>query len=178
MLSPHAVQFLVLSMAVHFLCPLPCPDLAQAVHFSCPPPCPLYGYLCGTALFLISSLCLSSNFHFILQNDPIRIGVKFKPEKCERTAVDGDKLSMHYTGTLYRDGSKFDSSRDRNSPFEFTLGSGSVIRGWDEGCYGMCVGEKRKLVIPSGKGYGAAGSGPSIPGGATLLFDVELVEIK
>lgn len=85
---------------------------------------------------------------------------------------------MHYTGTLYKDGSKFDSSLDRNSPFEFVLGKGQVIRGWDQGLVGMCVGEKRKLVIPSGLGYGDRGAGAKIPGGATLVFEVELLEIK
>ena len=85
---------------------------------------------------------------------------------------------QHYTGTLYKDGSKFDSSLDRDSPFDFTLGAGQVIKGWDEGLLGMCVGEKRKLVIPSAKGYGDSGSPPKIPGGATLVFEVELLKIK
>lgn len=78
----------------------------------------------------------------------------------------GDTISVHYTGTLYKDGSKFDSSRDRNSPFDLTLGRRSVITGWEEGLQGMCVGERRKLIIPSGKGYGASGSPPKIHGGA------------
>ncbi len=78
--------------------------------------------------------------------------------------------------SLYKDGSKFDSSRDRGDPFDFTLGTRSVIAGWEEGVQGMCVGERRKLVIPSGKGYGASGSG-KIPGGATLVFDIELMGI-
>lgn len=81
----------------------------------------------------------------------------------------GDTISVHYTGTLYKDGSKFDSSRDRNSPFDLTLGRRSVITGWEEGLQGMCVGERRKLIIPSGKGYGASGSPPKIHGGACSL---------
>lgn len=109
---------------------------------------------------------------------PLRVGVKYRPEDCERKTKKGDSLSMHYTGTLYKDGSKFDSSHDRNQPFSFTLGQGMVIKGWDEGLTGMCVGEKRKLTIPAGKGYGASGAGAKIPGGATLVFDVELLEIK
>ena len=68
--------------------------------------------------------------------DSLRIGVRFKPEKCERQASNGDKLSMHYTGTLYTNGDKFDSSRDRGDPFSFTLGQGQVIKGWDEGVAG------------------------------------------
>jgi FKBP-type peptidyl-prolyl cis-trans isomerase len=83
---------------------------------------------------------------------------------------------MHYTGTLYKDGSQFDSSVGR-APFDFTLGAGMVIKGWDNGLQDMCVGEKRKLVIPSALGYGAGGSGAKIPGGATLNFDVELLSI-
>jgi FKBP-type peptidyl-prolyl cis-trans isomerase len=108
----------------------------------------------------------------------LRIGVKFKPADCTRKAKNGDKLKVHYTGTLYKDGSKFDSSRDRDAPFDLTLGQGMVIKGWDEGLFGSCAGEKRKLIIPSGKGYGASGSGAKIPGGATLVFDVEVVSIE
>lgn len=107
----------------------------------------------------------------------LRIGVKFRPESCERKTQRGDKLSMHYTGTLRSDDSKFDSSRDRDSPFQFTLGLGQVIQGWDQGLLGMCVGEKRKLTIPSNLGYGDHGSPPKIPAKATLVFEVELLDI-
>lgn len=87
-------------------------------------------------------------------------------------------VSMHYTGKLYSNGKKFDSSLDRDQPFEFTLGSGQVIKGWDQGLLGMCIGEKRRLTIPSDLGYGDRGAGSDIPPGATLVFDVELLEIK
>ena len=90
---------------------------------------------------------------------------------------NGDLASMHYTGWL-DDGTKFDSSVDRGQPFEFMVGAGQVIQGWDEGVEGMLLGEKRKLIIPAELGYGAAGAGGAIPGGATLTFDVELMEIK
>ena len=88
----------------------------------------------------------------------------------------GDKVKVHYTGTL-EDGTKFDSSRDRNKPFEFTLGVGQVIKGWDEGLSTMRPGGQRKLVIPADLGYGDRGAGKLIPAGATLLFDVELIEV-
>ncbi|GLD94134.1 hypothetical protein PINS_up002745 [Pythium insidiosum] len=108
----------------------------------------------------------------------LRVGVKFRPTECKIKSERGDKLSMHYTGTLRKDGSKFDSSLDRNQPFEFTLGAGQVIKGWDQGLVGMCIGEKRRLTIPSNLGYGDYGSPPKIPGKATLVFDVELMDIK
>jgi FKBP-type peptidyl-prolyl cis-trans isomerase len=110
----------------------------------------------------------------------LRVGSKFKPEGCKdgRISKPGDKLSMHYTGKLYKDCTKFDSSHDRDEPFDFKLGAGQVIKGWDEGLRGMCVGEKRKLTIGSDMGYGSEGSPPNIHGGATLQFEVELLSIK
>lgn len=91
-------------------------------------------------------------------------------------AQAGDTVSVHYTGTL-ENGQKFDSSLDRDTPFTFTLGRGSVIAGWEEGLVGMQVGGKRKLIIPPNLGYGATGQG-AIPPNATLLFDVELLSIN
>jgi FKBP-type peptidyl-prolyl cis-trans isomerase len=86
-------------------------------------------------------------------------------------------VSVHYTGWL-PNGEKFDSSRDRDQPFSFTLGAGQVIAGWDEGVAGMKVGGRRKLVIPADLGYGTAGAPPAIPPGATLVFDVELLDVR
>ena len=103
---------------------------------------------------------------------------KVADEDCKIKSQKGDQLSMHYTGTLYTTGEKFDSSVDRGTPFEFPLGAGRVIKGWDEGLMDMCIGEKRTLTIPSGKGYGDRGAGRKIPGGATLVFETELLDIK
>ena len=97
------------------------------------------------------------------------------------TARSGQTAVVHYTGWLYTNGEKgrkFDSSRDRNEPFGFPLGGGRVIKGWDEGVAGMKVGGQRTLILPPALGYGANGAGSAIPPNATLIFDVELLELR
>jgi FKBP-type peptidyl-prolyl cis-trans isomerase len=117
----------------------------------------------------------SSVTQLIKQDDAVGTGAE---------ARSGQVVTVHYTGWLYdqsrpdRKGAKFDSSRDRNDPFTFNLGAGQVIRGWDEGVAGMKVGGRRTLTIPPEMGYGAQGAGGVIPPNATLLFDVELLEVK
>lgn len=106
----------------------------------------------------------------------LKVEVESVPEGCTVKSKNGDMLSMHYTGTL-DNGHKFDSSYDRDQPFTFQIGVGQVIKGWDQGLLDMCVGEKRKLTIPSSLGYGERGAGNVIPPHATLHFEVELINI-
>ncbi len=109
-----------------------------------------------------------------LQYEDTLVGTGATPET-------GQICVMHYTGWLYKDGekgAKFDSSVDRGSPFEFPIGTGRVIKGWDEGVASMKVGGKRTLIIPAALGYGARGAGGVIPPNATLMFDVELLGLK
>merc|ERR1712142_1368898 len=107
----------------------------------------------------------------------LQIGVKKRVENCEMKSRKGDTLHMHYTGTL-QDGTEFDSSIPRGNPLVFKVGTGQVIKGWDQGLLNMCEGEKRKLVIPPELGYGASGAPPAIPGNSVLIFEVELVKIE
>lgn len=106
-------------------------------------------------------------------------GLKYEDIDAGTGAVaqSGQKAKVHYTGWL-KNGQKFDSSKDRNEPFEFTLGTGQVIKGWDEGVAGMKVGGKRKLTIPADLAYGARGAGGVIPPNAELTFEVELLGLR
>jgi FKBP-type peptidyl-prolyl cis-trans isomerase FkpA len=105
-------------------------------------------------------------------------GLKYEDikEGAGAEAKAGQTVSVHYTGWL-TDGQKFDSSKDRNDPFAFVLGGGMVIKGWDEGVQGMKVGGVRKLTIPPQLGYGVRGAGGVIPPNATLVFEVELLDV-
>jgi len=118
----------------------------------------------------------------LLPSSTLRIGVTSRPIRCRRKTKSrsGDKLRVHYNGTLYSDGRQIDSSIDREQPFDFILGAGQVMKGWDLGLHGMCLKEQRKLTIPSDLAYGKAGAAASegrIPPGATLVYSIELLRI-
>ncbi|KAK9308571.1 hypothetical protein QLX08_001438 [Tetragonisca angustula] len=130
---------------------------------------------CRTVLLVFLSVLVLA--HADQNQSGLKVEKLYVPEVCEGKSKIGDQLTMHYTGTLV-DGTKFDSSLDRDQPFTFQLGVGQVIKGWDQGLVDMCVGEKRKLTIPPELGYGEKGAGNVIPGGATLLFEVELINIS
>jgi len=122
----------------------------------------------------------------VAADNGLKIDVYEGPTECEdeHKVVSGKSLSMHYTGTIDQSsatgekGKQFDSSRGRGQTFDFVIGQGQVIKGWDKGLLGLCVGSKANLVIPPEMGYGASGAGADIPGGATLHFDVEVVAIN
>ena len=134
----------------------------------------------------LTFLLITLAFGFITAQE-LSVVTTSKPDNCDaegtKKSQPGDSLSMHYTGTIDESsptgekGKQFDSSIGRG-PFNFKLGAGEVIKGWDEGLNSMCVGEKRTLVIPSSMGYGDQGAGQDIPGGATLKFTVELLGIN
>jgi FKBP-type peptidyl-prolyl cis-trans isomerase 2 len=125
-------------------------------------------------LFLHCSLVTSTE---------VSITSTFVPSTCDVKAENGDVMRVHYTGSISETsatgvkGRVFDSSVDKRKPLKLILGKGEVIKGWEQGLLGMCVGEKRTLVIPPELGYGNSGSGRHIPGGATLKFEVECVDI-
>ncbi|KAK2043750.1 FKBP-type peptidyl-prolyl cis-trans isomerase [Colletotrichum somersetense] len=126
-------------------------------------------------ILLSLGLLASSAVSFVAAAD-LKIDVTQGVE-CDRKTKNGDKLTMHYRGTLQSDGSQFDASYDRGTPFTFKIGSGQVIKGWEQGLLDMCIGEKRTLTIPPELGYGSRGMGP-IPASSTLVFETELVGIE
>jgi len=133
--------------------------------------------------FLSLILCLTvalSVVHADEEKAPeaeLKIEVLHKPENCDVMSKKGSLLSMHYKGT-FEDGKQFDSSFDRNQPFTFQIGVGQVVKGWDQGLLDMCIGEKRRLIVPPHLGYGEQGAGEVIPPGATLHFETELLKIE
>ncbi|KAH3682052.1 hypothetical protein WICPIJ_006988 [Wickerhamomyces pijperi] len=128
---------------------------------------------------IVATTLLASTLSLVsATGSQLDIGLIYKPETCEQQASDNDMVSVHYTGSLKSNGQIFDSSVSRGRPIEFKLGVGQVIKGWDQGILGMCIGEKRKLQIPSELGYGKRGAGGVIPPNADLVFDVELMAIK
>ncbi|KLO18333.1 hypothetical protein SCHPADRAFT_819937 [Schizopora paradoxa] len=108
----------------------------------------------------------------------LKTDITYSPSMCTEKAEPGDTIRVHYTGRLYVNDQKFDSSFDRNAPFELTLGRGQVIKGWEEGLKGMCKNEKRTITIPADMAYGSRGFSDLIPPHSSLVFDVEMLNIK
>jgi FKBP-type peptidyl-prolyl cis-trans isomerase len=140
-----------------------------------------------TACLILGVIVFVSTSHKTANNSSITnnmenqmqkpLNIEILKEGSGSEIKNGEKATVHYVGTL-EDGTKFDSSRDRGTPFSFTLGAGKVIKGWDLGVLGMKVGELRKLTIQSEYGYGSAGAGGIIPPNAVLIFEVELLQIN
>ncbi|EGO55495.1 hypothetical protein NEUTE1DRAFT_117797 [Neurospora tetrasperma FGSC 2508] len=126
------------------------------------------------SIFLSLSLLASATVG-VLAAEELGIDVTV-PVECDRKTRKGDKINVHYRGTLQSNGQQFDASYDRGTPFSFKLGGGQVIKGWDEGLVDMCIGEKRTLTVPPSYGYGQRSIGP-IPAGSTLIFKTELIGI-
>ncbi|KAK3940037.1 ppiase fkr-5 [Diplogelasinospora grovesii] len=124
---------------------------------------------------LLSLSLLASAAFGVLAADELKIDVTV-PVECDRKTQKGDKIDVHYRGTLLSNGQEFDASYNRGTPFSFKLGGGMVIKGWDEGLLDMCIGEKRTLTVPPNYGYGQRAMGP-IPAGSTLIFETELMGI-
>ncbi|KAI3389559.1 hypothetical protein SNEBB_005254 [Seison nebaliae] len=124
-------------------------------------------------------LCIIVAFDCAKEITQLQIGIKKRIAEadCKEKSKNGDSLQINYEGKLL-DGTLFDSNLDKENSFKFILGSGQVIKGWEYGLIGMCVGEKRRLKIPSSMAYGENGSGEKIPPNASLIFDVELLGIK
>jgi len=124
----------------------------------------------------LAILATAASYVAAADDDQVKIEV-VTPVECTRKTQKGDKIQVHYKGSLASDGSEFDASYNRGSPLSFTVGSGQVIKGWDDGLLDMCIGEKRKLTIPPKFGYGDRAMGP-IPAKSTLIFDTVLVGIQ
>lgn len=127
---------------------------------------------CLTMLFLFGAALAEK-----LTSLDIQIVEEVPASECKIRAEKGDTVSVHYSGSLLGSDELFDSSYSRGVPIEFVLGTGRVIKGWDEGILGMCIGEKRKLRIPSDMGYGSRGAGQVIPPNSDLFFETTLVDI-
>lgn len=131
--------------------------------------------------FTLSLIALAAAFTGVNALDTV-VNVYEGPTDCDEKVESGMHLSMHYVGKIAESsatgekGSQFDSSRDRGQPFDFQIGVGQVIKGWDAGIIGLCKGAKATLTIPPQEGYGESGAGGAIPGGATLEFDVEVLD--
>lgn len=141
--------------------------------------------VCGFFYFLLNlgsdnqTVSISDNIEVKEKEEETvpELKIEIMEQGQEQEVKNKDIISVHYTGYL-ENGTKFDSSLDRGEPFEFQIGLGQVIQGWEQGLIGMKVGEKRKLTIPPELGYGSSGAGGVIPPNATLIFEVELLEIK
>jgi peptidylprolyl isomerase len=141
-------------------------------------------WLLPAAIALLAAIAIGVYFFYYRTSEPANAsttssGLKYVDQVLGTGASPkkGQRVTVHYTGRL-QNGTKFDSSVDRGTPYEFVIGTGNVIKGWDEGIMSMKVGGKRKLIVPPSLGYGAAGSPPKIPPNSTLDFDVELLGVK